>query len=99
MKDNASDNFLQVVKAFNIRKILSALHSCKSIAVTGEKSLEVLCDTFHDIDKPPVGSYSTLDFSGRQIRLYRMPSSSRAYPKSLPWKAEVYRKMFYEVLS
>lgn len=28
------------------------------------------------------------------LRFYRMPSSSRAYPKSVEWKADYYRRMF-----
>ena len=32
----------------------------------------------------------------RELRLWRMPSSSRAYPLSLEAKAEAYRKMFSE---
>ena len=31
------------------------------------------------------------------MRLYRMPSSSRAYPKPLTEKAEVYKQMFKEL--
>ena len=34
---------------------------------------------------------------GRKLRLYRMPSSSRAYPKPLSAKAEEYKKMFQEM--
>jgi hypothetical protein len=32
----------------------------------------------------------------RNIRLYRMPSSSRAYPLSLEAKAKIYKTMFDE---
>jgi hypothetical protein len=30
-------------------------------------------------------------------RFYRMPSSSRAYPKSLLRKAEIYKRFFTEI--
>lgn len=34
---------------------------------------------------------------GRELRLYRMPSSSRAYPMKLEKKAVFYRKMLEEI--
>lgn len=46
---------------------------------------------------PPVGGSTQLNLGGRIITLYRMPSSSRAYPLSLEKKAEAYQKMFSEV--
>ena len=48
---------------------------------------------------PPVGGSTQLTLGGRSISLYRMPSSSRAYPLSLEKKAEAYQKMFSEVFS
>ncbi|MEG1405727.1 MAG: uracil-DNA glycosylase family protein, partial [Alistipes sp.] len=33
-------------------------------------------------------------YANRAMRLYRMPSSSRAYPRSIEWKAAFYRSMF-----
>jgi hypothetical protein len=35
-------------------------------------------------------------FAGRQVRLWRMPSSSRAYPMAVEKKAEAYRKMLVD---
>lgn len=40
------------------------------------------------------GSFVTFQFQQRFIRLYRMPSSSRAYPKPLKEKAAEYLKLF-----
>ena len=45
-----------------------------------------------------MGAYVTFSFDGRPMRLYRMPSSSRAYPMKLERKAESYRVMFEDVL-
>lgn len=33
-------------------------------------------------------------YADRMLRFYRMPSSSRAYPKPVEWKADYYRRMF-----
>ena len=45
---------------------------------------------------PKVGSFVASPFSG--IELYRLPSSSRAYPMALTKKAEAYKKMFERYL-
>ena len=44
-----------------------------------------------------MGGYVEFEFEGRPLRLYRMPSSSRAYPMAVEKKAEYYRKMFEEI--
>lgn len=43
---------------------------------------------------PPVGSYLDLTLSGRPLRWWRLPSTSRAYPMPLAGKAEHYSKLF-----
>ena len=48
---------------------------------------------------PKIGSYAAIRFAGRPLRLYRMPSSSRAYPLSLDKKAAYYKQMFLEIFS
>ena len=56
---------------------------------------------FEDQEEASAGSSSGSSFSGlapRKLRLYRMPSSSRAYPMAVEKKAEYYRKMFEEIL-
>ena len=44
--------------------------------------------------QPRVGSSEPFDFNGRTLRLFRMPSSSRAYPMRVERKAEAYATMF-----
>ena len=44
--------------------------------------------------EPPVGESVEFAYADRTLRLYRMPSSSRAYPKPVEWKADYYRRMF-----
>ncbi len=44
-----------------------------------------------------MGEYTEFTFEGRKLKLYRMPSSSRAYPMKLEKKAEYYQKMFEEL--
>ena len=44
--------------------------------------------------EPPVGGSVEFAYADRMLRFYRMPSSSRAYPKPVEWKADYYRRMF-----
>ncbi|MFI8140760.1 uracil-DNA glycosylase family protein, partial [Acinetobacter baumannii] len=48
-------------------------------------------------EKPLIGTSTTTYFADRDINLYRLPSSSRAYPLALEKKAEAYQKFFKEI--
>lgn len=95
-RGNASDRFLNVVEPFDLKGALQAMPQCKTIAVTGEKACDTLL-TLIDCAKPVVGVGENFCFAGRTMRLYRLPSSSRAYPKPLTEKAAVYRAVFEEI--
>ncbi|PXV64454.1 G:T/U-mismatch repair DNA glycosylase [Dysgonomonas alginatilytica] len=92
-KDNASDNFLEVVEPTDLSIILKEIPLCRAIVTTGQKATDTLI-SFVQTKEPKIGSFSEFEFEGRLMRLYRMPSSSRAYPKSLAGKAEIYQTMF-----
>ena len=96
--DNASDKFLEVIEETDIEGLLTQVPECHTIAVTGEKATETICRHFGTNEQPKVGTYITLHCKNlkRDIRLYRLPSSSRAYPLKLDKKADAYRKMFVE---
>lgn len=96
LRDNASDNFLQVVRPTDVRSLLDRLPACRAIVTTGEKATETLVGQLGCL-RPPVGGSISFEHGGRTMRLYRMPSSSRAYPRPVEWKAAFYRKMFEEV--
>lgn len=96
LQDNASDKFLEVVKPTNIKGLLQQLPRCKAITTTGEKATEVVCAQF-SINKPKVGDFTSFIYEDKPIRLYRMPSSSRAYPLSLDKKAAIYRIMYQDL--
>ena len=93
LKDNASDAFLEVVTPTGIPALLARTPACRHIVVTGEKAAQTLAEVL-DCTPPPVGSSIVLTISGRVIRLWRMPSTSRAYPLPLEKKAEAYRQLF-----
>lgn len=96
LQDNASDKFLEVVEATDVTALLRQLPECKAIVTTGQKATDSLRQQFN-IEEPKVGDYSEFIFEGRAMRLYRMPSSSRAYPLALDKKATAYRIMYQDL--
>ena len=96
LQDNASDKFLEVVQPTDVRVLLRQLPQCQAIVTTGEKATETLCAQF-SVAAPKVGDYTELVFEERPMRLYRMPSSSRAYPLALEKKAAQYRLMYQDL--
>lgn len=96
LQDNASDKFLEVVEATDVTALLRQLPECKAIVTTGQKATDTLRQQFN-IEEPKVGDYSEFIFEGRAMRLYRMPSSSRAYPLALDKKATAYQIMYQDL--
>lgn len=95
-KGNASDKFLEIVRTIKLEEVLEQLPECRTLVTTGQKATDTLLSLIN-APQPVVGGFVEVRFIGRPLRLYRMPSSSRAYPKPLSEKAEVYRKMFKEL--
>lgn len=92
-KGNASDAHLKVVKARDFSKLLERIPLCRDILLTGEKAVATLGAQvgFRNI---AVGEYIVTDhFPGAPVRIWRMPSSSRAFPRSVEWKAAYYRRL------
>ena len=96
LQDNASDKFLEVVEPTDIRLLLKQLPMCKAIVTTGQKATDIIRSQI-EVNEPSVGKSCPFEFEDRTLRLYRMPSSSRAYPLELEKKASVYRLMFKEL--
>ena len=96
LQDNASDKFLEEVEATDVTALLRQLPECKAIVTTGQKATDTLRQQFN-VEEPKVGDYSEFIFEGRAMRLYRMPSSSRAYPLALDKKATAYRIMYQDL--
>lgn len=95
-KGNASDQFLEVVTPVDLKRVLDRIPGCRAIVTTGQKATDTLLAQI-DAVSPQVGGCSEFVYDGRAMRLYRMPSSSRAYPKPLEEKAADYRMMFHDL--
>ena len=96
LQDNASDKFLEVVQPTDISRLLGQLPECKAIVTTGQKATDTLRAQF-EVEEPKVGDFSEFVFDGRPMLLYRMPSSSLAYPLALDKKAAAYRTMYQDL--
>ena len=102
LQDNASDKFLEVVEPTNIHSLLAHLPHLRAIVTTGEKATDTICTSLHIPTVPKVNTFvpapDIYNTDGQQLVLYRLPSSSRAYPLAFDKKVEAYRRMFETVL-
>lgn len=94
LKNTASDKDLEVVEATDLKAMVRSLPSLTDIVTTGQKATDVLCACFGIKVQPKVGENVQFGFDDRTLRLWRMPSSSRAYPMKPERKAEFYSRMF-----
>ena len=101
--NNASDKFLEMITPVDLASILTKIPDCNKIAVTGQKSAEILMSVLEankDFQRPlflpSPETCISFQFKERPMWLYRMPSTSRAYPKPLQEKAEMYSALFRE---
>ncbi len=92
-RNTASDKDLEVLQNTDIDALLKNAPCCHIVVTTGQKATDIITAHFN-IASPKVGSYTAFDFEGKKMRLYRMPSSSRAYPLPLKKKAEYYMQLF-----
>lgn len=96
LQDNASDKFLEVVRPTDVTALLRQLPECRAMVTAGQKATDTLC-SLYNAEAPKVGEYTTFQLEGKTMRLYRMPSSSRAYPLALEKKAAFYKQMLSEI--
>lgn len=92
LSGNASDKFLDILTPTDITALLARLPMCRSIASTGMKSAEIISSQF-GCPIPALGECSETIVLGKTINIYRMPSTSRAYPMSLEDKVKHYRNI------
>jgi len=98
LKDNASDKFLEVLVPTDIPALLQQLPHCQAIVTTGEKATDTICTSLNIPEVPKVNTFvpipNTHNKDGKQLVLYRLPSSSRAYPLAFDKKVTAYQRMF-----
>ena len=107
---NASDKNLTVVTPVNLDEILSQVPKVKTLFTTGGKATEVLLNLLNEppIKSKYPKTNQNIDYPYQwhdeeklgnnrvnELSLYRLPSTSRAYPLALDKKAAAY-KVFFE---
>lgn len=86
LRGNASDKFLEIVESTDVQALLQRMPGCRHVACTGEKAAAVAAEQL-GVAMPKMGE-SIAGEGG--VTLWRMPSSSRAYPMALQRKAVFY---------
>lgn len=87
LRGDASDKFLQIEQPTDIRALLALAPGCRSVAATGQLAAEAAAAAL-GCGVPPVGGRCD---AGGGVALWRLPSSSRAYPLAIGKKAALYR--------
>lgn len=93
LRGNASDKFLEIVTPVPLRDLLAEMPECHFVATTGEKAAGVIAE-LTDTAVPRMGE---MVISPDGLEIWRMPSTSRAYPLALEKKAEFYANMFRHI--
>lgn len=98
LQGNASDKFLEIVTPTDLAQLLKQIPKCHTIMTTGDKATDTLMLNFPEqSNKPMIGQSVQVHFESRELNLYRLPSSSRAYPLALEKKAEAYQHFFERI--
>lgn len=100
LQNNASDKHLNIIEPHDITGFLTQMPACHTLITTGEKATDRLLQQFspHMIS-PKIGQVCSFHIADRSIQLYRLPSSSRAYPLALEKKADYYRQAFQQIFT
>lgn len=98
-RGTASDKDLEIVEPADLDAMLRALPLCRGVVAAGQLATNVFTRHYGISTKGlKMGQHTDFLFEGRRMSLYRMPSSSRAYPMPAEQKATYYKQMFDEIL-
>lgn len=93
LRNNASDKYLEIVTPVPLHGLLERMPECHTVATTGEKAAGVIA-SITGTEMPRMGEKVV---SSDGLSIWRMPSTSRAYPLPLERKADYYRAMLQTV--
>ena len=79
LKGNASDKFLEIVEPIDLATLLDENPTISHIITTGEKATGVIA-VQAGVEMPSIGAPVACRVGCHAVTLWRMPSSSRAYP-------------------
>ena len=90
LKGNASDKYLEIVEPVPLYDLLARMPQCRAVATTGEKAAGVIAE----ITGTPLPKMGEMVTAPDGLEIWRMPSTSRAYPLAVEKKAEYYATLF-----
>lgn len=90
LKGNASDKYLEIVEPVPLYDLLARMPQCRAVATTGEKAAGVIAE----ITGTPLPKMGEMVTAPDGLEIWRMPSTSRAYPLPVEKKAEYYATLF-----
>lgn len=93
LKGNASDKFLEIIEPVDLAGLLARMPDCHTVATTGEKAAGVVAD----LTSTPIPKMGRFETSAEGLEIWRLPSTSRAYPLALEKKAEFYGAMLRHI--
>ena len=93
LKDNASDKYLEIVEPIDLSSLFDTCPTLSTVVTTGEKATGVVAAQA-GVDVPAIGVPVKCAIGEHRFTLWRMPSTSRAYPLALEKKAAAYREVF-----
>lgn len=93
LKGNASDKYLDIVTPVDLKGLLAQMPECHTVATTGEKAAGVIAQ----LTGTPLPRMGEMIDSADGLHIWRMPSTSRAYPLPVERKAAYYAKLLQSV--
>ena len=90
---NASDKNLDILSPVDLPGLLERMPLCRTVVTTGEKAAGVIAS----LTSTPVPAMGGMVTAPDGLEIWRMPSTSRAYPLGLEKKAGFYAEMFRHI--
>lgn len=90
LKNNASDKYLEIIEPVNLSALLARIPQCRALATTGAKAAGVVAE----LTSTAIPAMGKMELSSGGLEVWRMPSTSRAYPLPVQAKAAFYAEMF-----
>ncbi|WP_032092992.1 DNA glycosylase [Necropsobacter rosorum] len=96
-QDNASDKFLTIVEKVDLAAALKQVPHCRWLFTTGGKATEILLSLLPEkVKAPKTNEFIPYPYPNAALQLYRLPSTSRAYPLSFDKKVAAYQRFFIQ---
>lgn len=100
LRGNAADAFLEIVEPVDLKALLALMPDCRALATTGTLASQVLAG-LTDSKIPKIGESveapGLVNAHGSPIAIWRLPSTSRAYPLPIEKKTEQYIKLYRSI--